>query len=85
MGRQDKPSPAGPRAPADEAPDWRTEDHGPHRGPPSAAVRRFLTVLDGGSGPSGHAWQSSADRCSIGSHASNDLALDEGAVSQRRP
>ncbi len=49
------------------------------RGRPSV-VRRFRVV--GVAGPaSGKALASSSDRCSIGSHASNDLVLDDGAVS----
>jgi two-component system, NtrC family, response regulator GlrR len=58
-----------------------TRPHGPRRGGESASVRRFrLTVLEG---PAvGTVWESGADTCSIGSHPSNDLVLDEETVSR---
>ena len=44
-------------------------------------VRRFrLRVVDGPS--RGKDWQSSGDRCSIGSHPSNDLVVDDPTVSR---
>jgi len=50
------------------------------RGKPGA-VRRFRVV--GVAGPAtGKSVASSADRCSIGSHASNDLVLEDAAVSR---
>jgi len=52
-----------------------------HAVPSSARVRRFeLRVAEGlGEGAS---WESSGDRCSIGSHASNDLVLQDPTVSR---
>jgi transcriptional regulator with PAS, ATPase and Fis domain len=45
------------------------------------AVRRFrLTLVEGQ--PRGLEWESSGDRCSVGSHASNDLVLDDSTVSR---
>jgi two-component system response regulator GlrR len=49
--------------------------------PNVSVVRRFqLAVVDGPE--KGTSWQSAADRCSIGSHASNDLVIDEPTVSR---
>jgi DNA-binding NtrC family response regulator len=48
---------------------------------PAAAVRRFRLVLLEGD-RAGTAWTSSAARCSIGSHPSNDLVLDDPTVSR---
>jgi two-component system, NtrC family, response regulator GlrR len=58
-----------------------TRPHGPRRGGESTSVRRFrLTVLEG---PAvGTVWESGADACSIGSHPSNELVLDEETVSR---
>jgi hypothetical protein len=45
------------------------------------SVRRFrLQAVDGP--VKGMSWESSADRCSIGSHESNDLVLDDPAISR---
>jgi DNA-binding NtrC family response regulator len=45
------------------------------------AVRRFrLTLVDGE--PRGLEWESSGDRCSIGSHPASDLVLDDPTVSR---
>ncbi len=44
-------------------------------------VRRFrLSVVEGGG--AGASWSSDSDRCSIGSHASNDMVLEDSAVSR---
>jgi DNA-binding NtrC family response regulator len=49
--------------------------------PAPLEVRRFhLTVVEGAS--AGRNWESSADRCSIGSHPSNDLVLEDPSVSR---
>ena len=52
------------------------------QGPPiPGAVRRFrLSVVEGPA--HGVAWQSTADRCSIGSHHRNDLIIDDPTVSR---
>ena len=48
--------------------------------PTFEAVRRFqLNVVDGAVPSS---WQSAGDRCSIGSHPSNDLVIDDSTVSR---
>ena len=45
------------------------------------AIRRFRVVVM--SGPAaGRAWHEVAERCSIGSHAANDLVIDDGTVSR---
>jgi two-component system, NtrC family, response regulator GlrR len=63
------------------------EEHGekteqaPVTPPDAPRVRRF--VLDVVEGPTaGEHWTSSGDRCAIGSHASNDLVLEDKAVSR---
>ena len=49
--------------------------------PREGTVRQFrLTVLDGPA--KGLKWSSTSDRCSIGSHPSNDLVIDDPAVSR---
>jgi DNA-binding NtrC family response regulator len=50
-------------------------------GRPGRAIRRFrVTVV---SGPAtGKAWSESSERCAIGSHPSNDLAIDDETVSR---
>jgi DNA-binding NtrC family response regulator len=59
---------------------------GPHTQPlpdrsPGAVVRRFsLVVVQGAAAAT--AWESTGARCSIGSHPSNDLTLDDGTVSR---
>ncbi len=76
MSRREKSS-------SKDEPVWKTEDLGSVRSRKTTAVRRFdLTVTEGGHLPAGHVWQSSSDRCSIGSHPSNDLSLDEPTVSR---
>lgn len=45
------------------------------------SVRRFRLVMLEGPTPN-QAWESSGERTSIGSHPSNDLVLDDGAVSR---
>jgi len=58
-----------------------TRPHGPRRGIDPSSVRRFrLTVVEGPQ--PGTVWESGADRCSIGSHALNDLVLDDETVSR---
>jgi DNA-binding NtrC family response regulator len=47
---------------------------------PGAARRFRLTVVEGPA--RGVAWQSAADRCSIGSHHRNDLVIDDPTVSR---
>src|SRR5262249_3805537 len=45
------------------------------------AVRRFqLTVVEGTR--VGVSWESTADRCSLGSHASNDFVIEDPSVSR---
>ena len=47
----------------------------------ASSVRRFrLSVVEGPS--RGRVWESSSDRCSIGSHELNDLVLDDATVSR---
>jgi DNA-binding NtrC family response regulator len=49
--------------------------------PATGAVRRFeLRLVDGPS--AGRCWESSGDRSAIGSHPSNDLAIDDPTVSR---
>jgi DNA-binding NtrC family response regulator len=51
------------------------------RTPTLSSVRRFrLTVIEGVT--AGRSWESTADRCSIGSHELNDLRLDDPTVSR---
>ncbi|HYH99684.1 sigma 54-interacting transcriptional regulator [Hyalangium sp.] len=58
-----------------------TRPHGPRRGIDPATVRRFrLTIVEGPQ--PGRVWESGADRCSLGSHALNDLVLDDETVSR---
>jgi DNA-binding NtrC family response regulator len=48
---------------------------------PAGAVRRFrLTVMEGAA--KGATWESRSDRCSVGSHEMNDLALADPTVSR---
>jgi two-component system, NtrC family, response regulator GlrR len=52
-------------------------------GPPveqNLVLRFQLQVMEGPS--TGHVWESTADRCSIGSHPSNDLVIDDPTVSR---
>ena len=61
------------------APGPATEDHRPGERRPGT-VRRFrLTIVQGAPAAS---WESSSDRCSIGSHPSNDLAIEDTTVSR---
>lgn len=58
-----------------------TLTHGDGLGATRGAVRRFrLTVVEGPA--RGVTWQSTGDRCSIGSHHRNDLILDDPTVSR---
>jgi two-component system, NtrC family, response regulator GlrR len=64
-----------------ERPGVGTVTHGDHWQPTSGAARRFrLTVVEGPA--RGVAWQSTADRCSIGSHHRNDLIIEDPTVSR---
>jgi DNA-binding NtrC family response regulator len=74
----------------DEAPASASSDENPHvtrpyapaqRTPELAAVRRFvLTVVEGPG--TGTVWDSVSDACSLGSHPSNDMALEDPTVSR---
>jgi DNA-binding NtrC family response regulator len=58
-----------------------TVTHAEARSAPKGTVRRFrLTVVEGPA--RGVAWQSTGDRCSIGSHHRNDLIVDDPTVSR---
>ncbi len=58
-----------------------TVTHADARPAPKGAVRRFcLTVVEGPT--RGAAWQSTGDRCSIGSHHRNDLIVEDPTVSR---
>ncbi|QRO02353.1 sigma 54-interacting transcriptional regulator [Archangium violaceum] len=52
-----------------------------HRSSELPAVRRFLLTVVEGPG-AGAVWDSVSDACSIGSHPSNDFALDDPTVSR---
>jgi DNA-binding NtrC family response regulator len=66
-------------ATADEGPDTRA--HGAGRASFAGSVRRFrLTVVEGPS--AGVTWESTGDRCSLGSHELNDLVLADPTVSR---
>ncbi len=57
-----------------------TREVGPRAGAPGRdLVRRFRIVVDGDAGPP---WTSKGDRCSIGSHESNDVVLADPTVSR---
>src|SRR5262245_42836950 len=48
---------------------------------PTDTVRRFrVTIMEGPK--AGEVWQSQSDRCSIGFHESNDLVIEDPAVSR---
>ena len=74
----------------DEAPASASSDENLHvtrpyapaqRAPELAAVRRFvLTVVEGPG--AGTVWDSVSDVCSLGSHPSNDVALEDPTVSR---
>ncbi len=66
-------------APQEPVAERVTHDDGRPAAP--GAVRRFrLTVIEGPA--RGVTWQSTGDRCSIGSHHRNDLILDDPTVSR---
>jgi two-component system, NtrC family, response regulator GlrR len=44
-------------------------------------IRRFRLATLEGPGPK-QVWESTGERCSVGSHPSNDLVIDDGAVSR---
>ncbi|HZH04913.1 MAG TPA: sigma 54-interacting transcriptional regulator, partial [Myxococcaceae bacterium] len=58
-----------------------TRPHGTYRPADAASVRRFRLTVAEGSG-AGRVWQSTADRCSIGSHTLNDLVVEDETVSR---
>ncbi len=62
-------------------PGSETLPFGSNRVPNDLAVQRFrLVVVDGPD--RGRAWDSEADRCSVGSHPSNDFIVEDGTVSR---
>ncbi|XXT45694.1 sigma 54-interacting transcriptional regulator [Sorangium sp. So ce542] len=71
----------GELAPAQERRSLETETCAEGRAAAPGTVRRFrLTVVEGPA--RGGAWQSTGDRCSIGSHHRNDLIVDDPTVSR---
>ncbi|MDQ3335125.1 MAG: sigma 54-interacting transcriptional regulator [Myxococcota bacterium] len=48
---------------------------------PGRAIRRFRVTVVAGTA-AGATWQAAAERCAIGSHPSNDLAIDDPTVSR---
>ena len=48
---------------------------------PGRAIRRFRVTVTAGAA-AGATWQAGAERCAIGSHPSNDLAIDDPTVSR---
>jgi DNA-binding NtrC family response regulator len=67
--------------PADPDDAHRTRVHAGSKAPLPPSVRRFrLTVAEGPE--TGRTWESTGDRCSIGSHESNDLVLSDDTVSR---
>jgi two-component system response regulator GlrR len=48
---------------------------------PGRAIRRFRVTVTAGAA-AGTTWQADAERCAIGSHPSNDLAIDDPTVSR---
>jgi DNA-binding NtrC family response regulator len=50
-------------------------------GSPQHNVRRFRLVMLEGPTPN-QSWDSTGERCSVGSHPSNDIVVDDGAVSR---
>jgi two-component system, NtrC family, response regulator GlrR len=89
MSPVDRPHGAGSSQKEGEAPELpgaedvsvtRPYAHAP-RASESPAVRRFLLTVVEGPG-SGTVWDSVSDACSIGSHPSNDVNLDDPTVSR---
>jgi two-component system, NtrC family, response regulator GlrR len=53
----------------------------PSSGAKRRAIRRFRVTVTGGPGK-GASWSKPAERCAIGSHPSNDLAINDATVSR---